>query len=201
MIRAFELMYRLGFTPWERTQPPPELVGLVEGDGALPVGRALDLGCGMGGSAIYLASLGWDVSAVDAVERAIHTANKRAQSAGQRVRFVHGDVAAIASLGLGDGYSLVLDIGCLHTIPREQRPAYAAGVMQATVPGAAFLSMGFQPAAFGVRPPGFDSAELLALLPGWTLNWEHPDPGISGIGPMQPAHPTWRLLTRDDPAT
>ncbi len=48
MSLFFRLAYVIGFKPWDSGVPPPELVSVVEGPGALPPGRALDLGCGTG---------------------------------------------------------------------------------------------------------------------------------------------------------
>ena len=55
--RLYDLMYRWG-APWEGG-PRSELVDLVEGGELtperLPPGRAVDLGCGSGANAVYLA--------------------------------------------------------------------------------------------------------------------------------------------------
>jgi 2-polyprenyl-3-methyl-5-hydroxy-6-metoxy-1,4-benzoquinol methylase len=67
MSRLFQLFYFLHFTPWERSDPPPELIALVEGEDASPAGKALDLGCGAGAQSVYLATKGWDVTGVDIV--------------------------------------------------------------------------------------------------------------------------------------
>ena len=48
-------MYRVGFAPWDGHPLPQALRDLVEGGAALPAGSALDLGCGTGDNAIYLA--------------------------------------------------------------------------------------------------------------------------------------------------
>ena len=55
----YEVMYKRFRAPWE-IGPREELVTLVE-DGALPPCRAIDLGCGSGANAIYLAQHGFDV--------------------------------------------------------------------------------------------------------------------------------------------
>ena len=129
------------------TPPPDDLVALVEGPSALPAGRALDLGCGTGTDAIYLATHGWDVTGVDAVPKALATARRDASAAGVAPRLVQGDVTRLHDLGVGDGYALMLDFGCFHTLPEDRRPAYVAGVSEAAAPGATLLLYGFR------RPP------------------------------------------------
>ena len=75
----FELSYLLGFSPWDRWHAKlwEPLRKLIEGPGSLPPGRAIDLGCGMGPLAIYLAQHGWQVTGIDAVERALRVARTR----------------------------------------------------------------------------------------------------------------------------
>lgn len=58
---------------------PPEVLDTVA---TLTVGRALDVGCGFGRAALYLAHLGWQVDGVDLVPEAIAEASARATRAG-----------------------------------------------------------------------------------------------------------------------
>jgi SAM-dependent methyltransferase len=129
--------------------PPADLVALVEGPSALPAGRALDLGCGTGTGtdAIYLATQGWDVTGVDVVPKALAAARRDATAAGVDPRFVHGDVTHLRELGVGDGYALIVDFGCFHTLPEDRRPDYVACVSEAAAPAATLLLYGF------TRPP------------------------------------------------
>ena len=90
-------------------------------------GTCLDLGCGTGTDAIYLAIHGWDITGVDAVPKALATARRDASAAGV-ARFVQGDVTRLHELGVGEGYALIVDFGCFHTLPEDRRPAYVAGV-------------------------------------------------------------------------
>lgn len=77
------------------------LVSVVEG---LSPGRALDLGCGEGGDAVWLASRGWDVTAVDISATAVSRTAAAAEAAGVAVRAERHDV----SVSLPEGpYDLV----------------------------------------------------------------------------------------------
>jgi SAM-dependent methyltransferase len=62
--------------------------------GPLAPGRALDLGCGEGGDAVWLATRGWDVTAVDVSETAVRRTTGLAASAGVsgRVHAVRQDL-------------------------------------------------------------------------------------------------------------
>lgn len=67
---------------------------LVEHAGYLQPGRALDLGCGSGGNAVWLAKRGWQVTAVDFSGVAIEKARMRAAASGVEVEFLVSDVTA-----------------------------------------------------------------------------------------------------------
>ncbi|HEY3084923.1 MAG TPA: class I SAM-dependent methyltransferase [Candidatus Dormibacteraeota bacterium] len=139
----FRAMYRFGFTPWDSGVPPPELKELVEGPQKRTPGKALDLGCGTGTNAIYMTQHGWDVTAIDFVPRAIEAAKAKAQAANVNPRLIVGDVTRLDELNVGDGYSLVFDLGCFHAIPESRRDAYVKGVTERSVPGADYLVWGF----------------------------------------------------------
>lgn len=66
---------------------------LVNEVAALSPGRALDLGCGTGGDAIWLASLGWQVTAADIAQAALDQAAGHAADAGllERITFARHD--------------------------------------------------------------------------------------------------------------
>lgn len=69
--------------------------GLVELTAGLPVGRALDLGCGEGGDALWLARQGWQVTAVDISATALARGRAAAAEAGlpeDRIRWVAHDL-------------------------------------------------------------------------------------------------------------
>ena len=166
--RLFTAFYRLGFTPWDGHPLPQSLRALVEGDDALPVGAALDLGCGTGDSSIYLAKHGWTVTGVDYVAKAVDKA--RAKAAAERVNatFTRADVTRLSSEGVGSDFDLIVDSGCLHGMSPEDRDAYAHEVTTVAAPDARLLIVAFVPgSSFGV--PGIDPGEVAQrFATGWT---------------------------------
>jgi len=114
-------MYRLGFAPWERRNVAESWQPLFDGPGALEPGRALDIGCGSGRDAVHLAGRGWQVTAVEFVDKALARARQRAAEEGVEVRWVRGDVGELGRLGLEPGYSLLYDIGCIQSLSDSAR--------------------------------------------------------------------------------
>ena len=147
--RALEDYYRAGKPPWDTGVTPPELVALVEGHGALPPGRALELGCGTGTNAIYLARHGWEVVAVDLIDRAVDQARAKAAAAGVAVRLLCGDATRLDELDVPGPYDLFFDLSCYCGIPLHRRDAYAAGLTHRAAPGARLLMFGYGPEALG----------------------------------------------------
>lgn len=129
-------MYDEGSVPWDSPEPPPEVSELA---GKLPVGRALDLGTGLGRAAIYLAKRGWLVDGVDFVAKAVEEARTRAQEAGvaQSIRFHHSPVTNLAFLT--DAYDFALDVGCAHGFSDLELEQYHCELKRLLVPGAYYL--------------------------------------------------------------
>jgi ubiquinone/menaquinone biosynthesis C-methylase UbiE len=165
----FRIFYRLGFTPWDGHPLAQSLRTLVEGSGALPAGKALELGCGTGDCSIYLAEHGWQVTAIDYVTQPLEKARAKADTAGAVINFARADVTRLSSAGLGDDFELIVDNGCLHNMSDADRDAYVREVSAIAAPGARLLIVAFAPGGrFGVR--GVEPAEMeRRFAPGWTL--------------------------------
>lgn len=151
----FRLAYRLGFKPWDSGVPPPELVAVIEGERRQPPGRALDLGCGTATTSIYMASQGWDVTALDFVPRAISTARVKAARAGVAVALLEGDVTRLHQLPIEPGFDLLFDQGCFHSLPEAAQPAYARELSYMARSGATYLLYAFGPQPGSRRRPFF----------------------------------------------
>ncbi len=165
----FKTFYRLGFVPWDGHPIAQSLRDLVDGDSALPTGKALDLGCGTGDNSIYLAQHGWQVTGIDFVAKAVDKARAKAAAANVPVTFAHADVTRLSSAGLGTGFDLIVDSGCLHGMSPEDRNAYVREVTAVAAPQARFHLVAFVPGgSFGV--PGIASDEVARRFAAdWTL--------------------------------
>jgi SAM-dependent methyltransferase len=112
MARDWNEHYASDELPWDSGRPAAELVGLVEA-GRLPMGRALDIGCGTGTNVRYLSSLGYDAVGIDLAALAIERARAAVQPTGggstdyHVVDFLHGEPP-------GGPFDLVFDRGCFH---------------------------------------------------------------------------------------
>ncbi len=104
----------------------------------LEPGRALDLACGEGQNAIWLATLGWKVTGVDYSEVAIAKAEARAERDGVEVDFVCADLVEYEPET--DAFDLVLVL-YLH-ISSDQRVGVHARASAAVAAGGTFLLLG-----------------------------------------------------------
>lgn len=89
-IVGWESMYGSG----ERGQEDHPTALLVETAPKLSAGVAIDLACGTGRNALYLAKHGWSVTALDGSETAIAIAGKRASERGLTLRAEVADLTA-----------------------------------------------------------------------------------------------------------
>jgi 2-polyprenyl-3-methyl-5-hydroxy-6-metoxy-1,4-benzoquinol methylase len=116
-------------------KPNRFLVAEVE---ELPPGRALDLACGEGQNAIWLAEQGWTVRGVDYSGVAIEKARARAARDGVDADFVQADLVEYEPEEAAFDLVLVL---YLH-IPAAERPAVHAKAARAVAPGGTLLLVG-----------------------------------------------------------
>ena len=76
-LAGWDEQYRKQADSATQREPAPNLL-LVEAASDLPPGRALDLACGTGHNALWLAQHGWSVTAIDGSERAVEILRRRA---------------------------------------------------------------------------------------------------------------------------
>lgn len=131
-------------TAWEEhyTAKPQVWSGRVNAQLAanvsdLECGRALDLGCGEGADAVWLAEHGWTVVAVDVSATALSRARAAAESRGiaERIDFQQHDLTA----GLPDGLFDLVSAQFLHSTVEMDRTALLRRATAVVAPGGTFL--------------------------------------------------------------
>jgi cyclopropane fatty-acyl-phospholipid synthase-like methyltransferase len=148
MSLFWDLMYLFKKTPWDTGITPPEIVAMIEG-GKVSIGRALDLGCGTGTNAIYLAQQGFTVTAIDVSRRAVASAKHKTRSVQltERVRFERGDVTQLRKWVDPNSIDFAYDIGCFHSLKAEARQRYVSALTSVLKPGGVYMLYAFEPQA------------------------------------------------------
>ncbi len=148
MSLFWDVMYLFKKTPWDTGITPPEIVAMIE-SGKVPIGRALDRGCGTGTNAIYLAQHGFAVTAIDVSYRAIALAKRKTRSAqlADRVQLDRGDVTLMRRWVPGNSIEFAHDIGCFHNLKAEARHRYVSALTSVLKPGAIYMLYAFEPQA------------------------------------------------------
>jgi SAM-dependent methyltransferase len=111
---------------------------LVEELDALPPGRALDVACGEGRNAVWLASKGWRVTGADFSRAGLAKAQRLATDRGVEVTWVEADVVEWRPPTAS--FDLVV-VMYLH-LPAEQRRRALAHAAAALAPGGVLLVVG-----------------------------------------------------------
>jgi SAM-dependent methyltransferase len=133
----FHLMYWRK-PPWDTGISPPELIAFMQSH---PPGRALDLGCGTGTNVITLSKAGWEAVGVDFVGKAVRKARQKARQAGTQASFFTDDVTQLYQI---EGhFDLILDMGCFHSLPPNDRLAYIENVERLLAPRGTYLLYAF----------------------------------------------------------
>ncbi|MFI0860703.1 class I SAM-dependent methyltransferase [Streptomyces smyrnaeus] len=104
----------------------------------LPPGQALDVGCGEGADALWLARRGWQVTAIDISRTALRRAAAAGADLADRVTWTHMDLTAASPPAAS------FDLVSAHYLPLRRQPDHAAlrGLLDAVAPGGTLLFAG-----------------------------------------------------------
>jgi len=141
-MQYWEEMYQTGkyLNLWDYKQPSQELVCFIAA-GLIPIyGNCLDIGCGAGNEAIFLAQLGYCVTGIDFSANALEIAKERAKIKNANVTWIK---RMVADTGLsGNSFDFINDRACFHHIPENERKQYANEVYRLLKPGGRLLLRG-----------------------------------------------------------
>ena len=154
----------LAEVPWFTAAPGLKIMEAVINGLITPGSDVVDLGCGPGSDAVFLAVAGARVTGVDSAPAALDKARALAAWAGVDVNFRQ---AGILDTGLEDGCAdVVNDSFVFHNISDEARPDYAAEVHRITRPGGVFLLNAFSDRMVeGSGPRRITSREIFDAFP------------------------------------
>ena len=117
----WEQLYLDEFTPWDAKRPDSHLMELVTEKSVLPC-RMLELGCGTGTNAIWLAKQGFEVTATDLSETALKLSREKEDS--ETCNFMQADF--LKEPVPDTDFRFIFDLGCFHGLSaKEDRELFA----------------------------------------------------------------------------
>ncbi|MFH1802782.1 MAG: class I SAM-dependent methyltransferase [archaeon] len=150
--QAFEKAYgESKETPWTETEPPKELMDLIE-TGKIKPCKVLDVGCGEGLYSIYLASKGFDVTGIDISENAINIAKENAKKANANIEFKTLDALDLDNLN--EKFDFIFEWTLLHQIAPSERKKYVENLNKITNNNGKILSVCFNDQDPKITGPG-----------------------------------------------
>ena len=144
-LAAFDWMYKdRPPAPFiaQNELPDENLVEFIESMDYPRPKKALELGCGEGRNAIYMAKQNIDVTAIDISQIAIDNAKALAAEQNARVNFIAADIFMTSFADLGQ-HDFVYDSGLLHHLAPHRRLSYLDLLDKALIPGGYFGLMCF----------------------------------------------------------
>ena len=187
--RDFEASYRDGDAPWDIGRPQAEIVALAEA--GLVVGTVLDIGCGTGENALYLAGRGHAVFGLDGSATGIERARQKAAERKLGVQFHVWD--ALELKRLRKSFETVIDVGLFHVFADADRRRYAESLAEVTSPGSdLFILCWSKEEPPGPGPRRIDEFELRDAFRSLFATMEVKPARFERVG----APPAKALLTR-----
>jgi SAM-dependent methyltransferase len=152
--------------PWDTGEPAPELVSFIDKLELMPA-NILEIGCGTGTNAIWLAQQGVSVVATDISPAAIEMAKRKlGNDSGTVVDFQVADIVEANPVG-SSSIDFVFDRGVYHVMQPELRQTFIDRVAEALKDGGYWLCLAGSVdeirGASEVGPPQLKASELIDL--------------------------------------
>lgn len=167
--------------PWDIGRPQPAFAAASAAIG----GRVIDIGCGSGDLAIWLAEQGRTVTGVDFIAAPLEQARAKAAARRVAVNWLQMDARAVGEIP--ERFDTATDCGLFHTFDDAGRSAYVAALTRLLEPGARLLLLCMADSEPGTHGPRrVSTAEIRsAFRDGWVVESIEPAvfevvPGIPG---------------------
>ncbi len=177
----FAEYYAMPRAPWDIGRPQTPFVGAADRIGL----RVLDIGCGTGDLAIWLAERGRAVTGIDFLDPPLAVARHKTAERGVAVNFLRMDALAVGEVP--ERFDAVTDCGLFHTFDDAARAAYVHGLARLLEPGSRVFLLCMSTAEPGTQGPRRVSEPELreAFSDGWEIESLEPTrfevvPGIPG---------------------
>ena len=153
----WDQLYQGGFKPWDTGRPDSHLISVVRQKG-IRKGRALEVGCGTGTNAIWLAQEGFAVTAIDVSPTAL--AQARAKADAETCDFVLGDFMELPAPV--SPFDFAFDLGCFHVFAEpEQRSTFAKQVSNFLAPDGLWLCVAGNSDGGQLGPPARSALDIV----------------------------------------
>ncbi len=156
----WDQLYQGGFKPWDTGRPDSHLIGVVR-DRAIPTGRALEVGCGTGTNAIWLAQQGFAVTAIDVAPTAL--AHARAKAGAEKCDFVLDNFLEMPAPAAP--FDFAFDLGCFHVFTeRRERTKFAEQISNFLAPDGLWLCVAGNSDGGQLGPPARSALDIVLAV-------------------------------------
>lgn len=200
----FKSLYAAPRAPWDIGRPQRPFIesgALLTRSAAGGPARVIDVGCGTGDLALWLAEQGCIVTGVDFLAAPLEAARAKARARRLAANFLQMDALAVGEIP--ERFDAVVDCGLFHTFDDASRAAYVRALGKLLEPGGRVFILCMsehEPGRHG--PRRLTERELRgAFAGGWEIETLEPAqfevvPGIAGAEFSQGGARSWFVTAR-----
>ncbi len=164
MEDRFNHRYISGDLPWNLNRPDRNLLESVANFAINPC-KAIDIGCGTGDNAIWLAGQNFKVTGIDLAPVAVEKAKKKSREAQAEINFASLDF--LTEKVPGNPYHFAFDRGCFHTFgDTHERRLFAKNVHKILDEDGQWLSLigNVDDGRLEIGPPKLTASEVVSAV-------------------------------------